>query len=90
MLDMDEGVMGFVVEGKYLGPAFKGLRGKKVSTLENFFITSSRPMQNKFVAIENFSLFARKALVDQSGATYGVQYKLECLSQVDIFSLVLC
>ncbi len=37
MLDMDEGVMGFVVEGKYLGPAFKGLRGKKVSTLENFF-----------------------------------------------------
>ena len=30
MLDMDEGVMGFVVEGKYLGPGFKGLRGKKV------------------------------------------------------------
>jgi hypothetical protein len=54
MLDMDEGVMGFVVEGKYLGPAFKGLRGKKVSTLENFFITSSRPMQNK---LEGSSLF---------------------------------
>ena len=30
MLDMDEGVMGFVVEGKYLGPAFRGLRGKKL------------------------------------------------------------
>jgi len=30
MLDMDEGVMGFVVEGKYLGPAVRGLRGKKL------------------------------------------------------------
>ena len=30
MLDMDEGVMGFVVEGSYLGPAFSGLRGKKL------------------------------------------------------------
>ena len=30
MLDMDEGVMGFVVDGKYLGPAFRGLRGKKL------------------------------------------------------------
>ena len=30
MLDMDEGAMGFVVDGKYLGPAFRGLRGKKL------------------------------------------------------------
>jgi len=30
MLDMDEGVLGFVVDGKYLGPAFRGLRGKKL------------------------------------------------------------
>ena len=30
MLDMDEGVMGLAVEGKYLGPAFRGLRGKKL------------------------------------------------------------
>ena len=30
MLDMDEGVMGFVVEGSYLGHAFSGLRGKKL------------------------------------------------------------
>merc|ERR1711976_697011 len=30
MLDMDEGVLGFVVNGKYLGPAFRGLRGKKL------------------------------------------------------------
>jgi hypothetical protein len=30
MLDMDEGALGFVVEGKYLGPAFRGLRGKKL------------------------------------------------------------
>jgi hypothetical protein len=27
---MDEGVLGFVVDGQYLGPAFKGLRGKKL------------------------------------------------------------
>ena len=27
---MDEGVLGFVVNGKYLGPAFRGLRGKKL------------------------------------------------------------
>ena len=30
VLDMDEGTMGFVVDGSYLGPAFKGLRGKKL------------------------------------------------------------
>jgi hypothetical protein len=30
MLDMDEGVLGFIVDGKYLGPAFRGLRGKKL------------------------------------------------------------
>ena len=30
MLDMDEGTLGFVVDGKYLGPAFRGLRGKKL------------------------------------------------------------
>jgi SPRY domain-containing SOCS box protein 1/4 len=30
MLDMDEGVLGFVVDGKSLGPAFRGLRGKKL------------------------------------------------------------
>jgi len=30
MLDMDEGVLGFVVDGKYLGPAFRNLRGKKL------------------------------------------------------------
>ena len=28
MLDMDQGVLGFVVDNKYLGPAFTGLRGK--------------------------------------------------------------
>ena len=27
---MDLGVLGFVVDGQYLGPAFKGLRGKKL------------------------------------------------------------
>ena len=27
---MDQGVLGFVVDGQYLGPAFKGLRGKKL------------------------------------------------------------
>lgn len=30
VLDMDEGCLGFVVEGQYLGPAFRGLRGKKL------------------------------------------------------------
>ena len=30
VLDMDLGVLGFVVDGQYLGPAFKGLRGKKL------------------------------------------------------------
>jgi SPRY domain-containing SOCS box protein 1/4 len=30
VLDMDEGVMGIVVEGRYLGPAFTGLRGKRL------------------------------------------------------------
>ncbi len=30
VLDMDEGVMGFCVDGRYLGPAFRGLRGKKL------------------------------------------------------------
>jgi len=30
VLDMDQGVLGFVVDGQYLGPAFKGLRGKKL------------------------------------------------------------
>ena len=30
VLDMDEGAMGFCVDGQYLGPAFKGLRGKKL------------------------------------------------------------
>ena len=27
---MDEGVLGYVVDGQYLGPAFRGLRGKKL------------------------------------------------------------
>uniref|UniRef100_A0A0K2VBZ9 SPRY domaincontaining SOCS box protein 1like [Nasonia vitripennis] n=2 Tax=Lepeophtheirus salmonis TaxID=72036 RepID=A0A0K2VBZ9_LEPSM len=27
---MDEGTLGFVVDGNYLGPAFRGLRGKKL------------------------------------------------------------
>ena len=27
---MDQGMLGFVVDGQYLGPAFKGLRGKKL------------------------------------------------------------
>ena len=27
---MDEGVLGFVVDGQYLGPAFKGLKGKRL------------------------------------------------------------
>ena len=30
VLDMDQGMLGFVVDGQYLGPAFKGLRGKKL------------------------------------------------------------
>lgn len=30
VLDMDEGILGFVVDGQYLGPAFRGLRGKKL------------------------------------------------------------
>jgi SPRY domain-containing SOCS box protein 1/4 len=30
VLDMDEGVLGFVVSGHYLGPAFTGLRGRKL------------------------------------------------------------
>jgi len=30
VLDMDAGFLGFVVNGKYLGPAFKGLKGKKL------------------------------------------------------------
>ncbi|XP_040577810.1 protein gustavus isoform X2 [Lepeophtheirus salmonis] len=30
VLDMDEGTLGFVVDGNYLGPAFRGLRGKKL------------------------------------------------------------
>ena len=30
VLDMDEGVLGFVVDGVYLGPAFRGLKGKKL------------------------------------------------------------
>ena len=27
---MDEGILGYVVDGTYLGPAFRGLRGKKL------------------------------------------------------------
>lgn len=27
---MDEGILGYVVDGQYLGPAFRGLRGKKL------------------------------------------------------------
>lgn len=30
VLNMDEGVLGYVVNGKYLGPAFDGLKGKKL------------------------------------------------------------
>jgi len=30
VLDMDEGILGYVVDNQYLGPAFKGLRGKKL------------------------------------------------------------
>lgn len=30
VLDMDEGTLGYVVDGRYLGPAFRGLRGKKL------------------------------------------------------------
>eukprot|EP00096_Caligus_rogercresseyi_P011530 TRINITY_DN454_c0_g1_i1.p1 TRINITY_DN454_c0_g1~~TRINITY_DN454_c0_g1_i1.p1 ORF type:complete len:538 (+),score=197.55 TRINITY_DN454_c0_g1_i1:275-1888(+) len=30
VLDMDEGTLGYVVDGAYLGPAFRGLRGKKL------------------------------------------------------------
>merc|ERR1712179_708653 len=30
VLDMDEGILSFVVEGQYLGVAHRGLRGKKV------------------------------------------------------------
>ncbi len=27
---MDEGTLGYVVDGQYLAPAFRGLRGKKL------------------------------------------------------------
>ena len=30
VLDMDEGTLGYVVDGQYLAPAFRGLRGKKL------------------------------------------------------------
>lgn len=30
VLDMDEGTLAFVVEGQYLGIAFRGLKGKKL------------------------------------------------------------
>ncbi|ODM91154.1 SPRY domain-containing SOCS box protein 4 [Orchesella cincta] len=30
VLDMDEGTLAFVVNGQYLGPAFRGLKGKKL------------------------------------------------------------
>jgi SPRY domain-containing SOCS box protein 1/4 len=30
MLDMNEGVLGFIVDNKYLGHAFRGLQGKKL------------------------------------------------------------
>lgn len=30
VLDMDDGTLGYVVDNQYLGPAFKGLRGKKL------------------------------------------------------------
>lgn len=30
VLDMDEGTLAFVVEGQYLGVAFRGLKGKKL------------------------------------------------------------
>lgn len=30
VLDMDEGTLAFVVDGQYLGVAFKGLKGKKL------------------------------------------------------------
>ena len=30
VLDMDEGTMSFVVDGQYLGVAFRGLKGKKL------------------------------------------------------------
>lgn len=30
VLDMDEGTLAFVVEGQYLGIAFRGLKGRKL------------------------------------------------------------
>lgn len=30
VLDMDDGTFGFVVDGRYLGPAFRDLKGKKL------------------------------------------------------------
>ena len=33
VLDMDEGILGYVVDGQYLGPAFRGLRGKKLHVM---------------------------------------------------------
>ena len=30
VLDMDEGTLAFVVDGQYLGVAFRGLKGKKL------------------------------------------------------------
>lgn len=30
VLDMDEGTLAFVVDGQYLGLAFRGLKGKKL------------------------------------------------------------
>ena len=30
VLDMDEGTLGFVADGRYLGVAFRGLKGRKL------------------------------------------------------------
>lgn len=32
---MDEGTLSFIVEGKYLGVAFRGLKGKKLFPIVN-------------------------------------------------------
>ena len=54
MLDMDEGVMGFVVEGKYLGPAFRGLKGKKL------FVTVSSVWGHCEIAMKYIAGIARE------------------------------
>jgi hypothetical protein len=56
MLDMDEGVMGFIVKDKYFGPAFQDLRGKKL------FVTVSAVWGNCEIKMRYLGGLGRKCL----------------------------